>query len=88
MMLTMLSLLLLINIIGIINRKRAWSKIFLFSQTMVVFGLLIMVTLNENRPDQMAKSKSNQLKNIVNNKSQSDTTDYEKKSESKNLIKF
>jgi hypothetical protein len=98
MLLTIFIILLAINVIGFLNRKRAWSKIFLVSQVFVVGGLVIMFNVyNSQTGIQGIQAKKNgkdlpskveNLKNVAKeNKDHVDTIDAEKEKQSGNQVK-
>ncbi len=98
MLLTIFIILLAINVIGFLNRKRAWSKIFLVSQVFVVGGLVIMFNVYSSQTGiqgiQAKKngkdlpSKVDNLKNVAKeNKDHVDTIDAEKEKQSGNQVK-
>lgn len=98
MLLTIFIILLAINVIGFLNRKRAWSKIFLVSQVFVVGGLVIMFNVyNSQTGIQGIQAKKNgtempvkvdDLKNMAKqNKDHVDTVDAEKEKQSGNQVK-
>lgn len=58
MILFIFSLLLILNVIGLLNRKRAWSKIFVTSQVFVFIGFITLFNLNDQERYPTAKRKS------------------------------
>ena len=99
MLLVIFSILLAINIIGFLNRKRAWSKIFLVSQVFVVGGLVVMFNVSSSQqgiPGLEARKKAAQetpasldnLKDMAKSKKGVDTLDAEKETQGGNQVKF
>ncbi|MDZ4666629.1 MAG: hypothetical protein SGJ00_01980 [bacterium] len=99
MLLTIFVLLLAINVIGFMNRRKAWAKIFLVSQVFMVGGLLVMFNVYTSQTGiqgiQAKKnsldmpSKVDQIENLANkNKKENiDTIDAEKETQSGNKVK-
>ncbi len=80
MLLAIFSLILIINIIGFYNRKRAWSKIYLVSQVLIVCGMAVMFNVsNTQRGIQGIEAK--------NKKGHVDTVDTEKETQSSQQVK-
>jgi hypothetical protein len=101
MLLTIFFILLTINIVGFLNRKRAWAKIFLVSQVFVVGGLVVMFNIYSDQSGiegLEAKQKKIQidqptklddLQDLANDKNKKlDTLDYEKETQNSNQVKF
>ncbi|MCF8255731.1 MAG: hypothetical protein K9H61_03795 [Bacteroidia bacterium] len=100
MLLTIFIILLAINIIGFMNRRRAWSKIFLVSQVFVVGGLVVMFNVSNSQSgiqgiqakkdaNKEVPAKLDQLKDMATDKNQhSDTVDSEKETQKGNQVKF
>lgn len=99
MLLAIFIILLAINIIGFLNRKRAWSKIFLVSQVFVVGGLVVMfnVANTQSGIQGIEAKKTNKtelpssidaLKDQAKNKKNIDTVDAEKETQGGNAVKF
>jgi hypothetical protein len=96
MILTILSLLLVLNLVGFFNRKKAWSKVFLFGQLSVFLGVGVMFVLYDNSQDIQAKMKQNsndnaieQLKeNLVKEQDKTDTLEVEATDKSQNLVRY
>jgi hypothetical protein len=96
MILTILSLLLVLNLVGFFNRQKAWSKVFLFGQLSVFLGFGIMFVLFDNSQGIQAKNKQNsndkvieQLKeNLVQEQDKTDTLEVEQTDKSQNLVRY
>lgn len=63
MVLVIASLLLIINIVGLLNRKKVWSKIFLVSQLFFIGGSGVLFIVNNQGRGLEAKRKQLQEKN-------------------------
>jgi hypothetical protein len=99
MLLTIFTILLAINVIGFMNRKRAWSKIFMVSQVFVVGGLVVMFNVSTSQTGiQGIEAKKNQgkevpanmedMKNLAKEKNtHTDTVDSEREKQSGNQVK-
>lgn len=96
MILTILSLLLVFNLVGFLNRQKAWSKAFLFGQLSVFLGLGVMFVLYDNSQGIQAKGKSKsedkvieQIKeNLAQENKGNDTLDVEQTDKSQNLVRY
>ncbi len=99
MLLTIFILLLIINFIGFYNRKRAWSKIFLVSQVLVVGGMVVMfnvITSQKGIQGIEARKKAgkelpvkiDKLQDLAKSKkAHIDTVDTEKETQSSQQVK-
>jgi low affinity Fe/Cu permease len=98
MLLTIFVILLAINVIGFLNRKKAWSKIFLVSQVFVVGGLVVMFNvytsqtgiqgIQAKKDGKDIHSKVDQIQDLARNKKDNlDTIDAEKEKQSGNQVK-
>lgn len=67
MYLILLLILLLINIVGFINRKKAWSKIFLLSQFMVFFSIGVSYVMYDSYNNQTLQTNKD-IKTIIKTK--------------------
>jgi F0F1-type ATP synthase membrane subunit a len=95
MILTILSFLLVINLVGFFNRQKAWSKVFLFGQLSVFLGLGVMFVLYDNTQGIQAKGKHKsddkvieQIKENLANENNSDTLEVEQTDKSQNLVRY
>ncbi len=99
MVLALFGILLLINIIGFMNRRRAWSKIFLVSQVLVVGGMVVMfnvytsqkgiqgIEAKKNAGKEMP-AKVDDFKDLAKDKKANvDTIDAEKENQSSQKVK-
>ncbi len=63
MVLVITSLLLVINIVGLLNRKKVWSKVFLVSQLFFIGGTGVLFIVNNQGRGLEAKRKKLQEQN-------------------------
>ncbi len=99
MLLVIFIILLGINVIGFMNRKRAWSKIFMVSQVFVVGGLVVMFNVYTSQTGiQGIEARKNKGKNVPANveemknmakdkNTHTDTIDSEREKQSGNQVK-
>ena len=99
MLLVIFIILLGINVIGFMNRKRAWSKIFMVSQVFVVGGLVVMFNVYSSQTViQGIEARKNKGKNVPANveemknmakdkNTHTDTIDSEREKQSGNQVK-
>lgn len=99
MLLAIFIILLVINIIGFLNRKRAWSKILLVSQVFVVIGMAVTFNMYTNKSgiegiearkkkDKQIPSQIDDLKNMTRGKqTPMDTTEIEKEKQGSEKVK-
>jgi|688.fasta_scaffold186016_2 hypothetical protein len=96
MILTILSLLLVLNLVGFFNRQKAWSKVFLFGQLSVFLGMGVMFVMYDNSQGIQAKHDKNneekvieQLKeNLVQEENKIDTLEVKETDKSQNLVRY
>lgn len=100
MLLALFIILLIINIVGFMNRQRAWSKIFMVSQVFVVGGLVVMFNVYTGqtgiegleagkKKGIEAPAKLDNLKDMARDqKDRPDTLDAEKEQQQGNQVKF
>lgn len=99
MLIAVFIILLGINIIGFMNRKRAWSKIFMVSQVLVVGGLVVMFNVfntqtgiqgleaKKEKKIELPASKEDLQKLAKDQNNLSDTIDVERNNQSENQVK-
>ncbi len=99
MLLAIFIILLVINIIGFLNRKKAWSKILLLSQVFVVIGMAVTFNIYTNKSgiegiearkkrDKQNPAQIDDLKNMAKGKKTTiDTVDLEKEKQSTEKVK-
>lgn len=101
MLLFIFIILLGINVIGFLNRRRAWAKIFLVSQVFVVGGLVVMFNVysgesgiqgleaTKKKEKQTLPNQLDNLKEIAKEKNAGiDTLEIEKETQKGNQVKF
>ncbi|MFN4084246.1 MAG: hypothetical protein ACK4K9_11495 [Bacteroidia bacterium] len=66
MILVIFSIFLILNIIGLLNRNKAWSKMFLITQLLFIGGAGTIFILNDSNKPIEAKIKKEKIENIVN----------------------
>lgn len=98
MLLALFIILLAINIIGFMNRRKVWSKIFLVSQVFVVGGLVVMFNvytsqtgiqgLEAKRKKLNTPGQVDDFKDLAKDKkTHADTAESEKNTQGGNQVK-
>lgn len=89
MILAILTTLLILNIIGVFNRKKIWSKVFFVSQLLFFVGAGIIFILNDTYSPMQSNVKTKKIEQIVNTqKEKADTMEMEKEANDGLKVKF
>jgi hypothetical protein len=93
MLLTIFAILLIVNVIGFMNRKRAWAKIYMVAQVFVVAGMAVMFNMSSFQTgiEGMEAKDQNGVKEmrdmVKENKAANDTADVERETQGGNQVK-
>lgn len=96
MIIAIVSILIVINVVGLLNRNKIWSKVFLVSQVFFIGGMLVIFTLFNNDRGIEANKKQQQNSEQIDDaaeklvksaKEKADSADQEQETQSGNKVK-
>lgn len=97
MVLSVIIALLALNVLGLIFRRKVWSKLLILSQVVLMFGFVSVVLMNYNQYQMEAKRKyhgneskpgENLAKSYDKFKNHSDSTQTNPSSDGSNSVKY